>query len=66
MWIYMNDLTRLSVYILSLTEWDREIMGVVYDSLKLCLLRNLGVLNLSVLQAPDQDWVYSQRSPPVF
>ena len=23
------------------------------------------VLNLSVLQAPDRDWVYSQRSPPV-
>jgi hypothetical protein len=23
-------------------------------------------LNLSVLQAPDRDWVYSQRSPPVF
>jgi hypothetical protein len=26
----------------------------------------VGVLNLSVLQAPDRDWVYSQRSPPVF
>lgn len=24
------------------------------------------MLSLSVLQAPDQDWVYSQRSPPVF
>jgi hypothetical protein len=24
------------------------------------------MLNLSVLQAPDRDWVYSQRSPPVF
>ena len=39
----MNDLTRLGVYMLSLTEWDREIMGVVYDSLKLCPLRDLGV-----------------------
>ena len=24
------------------------------------------LLNLSVLQAHDQDWVYSQRSPPLF
>ena len=41
------------------------IAAIKSPTLKLNLIVKL-MLNLSVLQAPDRDWVYSQWSPPVF